>query len=112
MGPSDAIPRNRSLFGFCFCFGLCRAIPREGAAETFFKSDLWIVAEEFPGLCDIRLRIADVAVTRRLVFRFEFLTGNFGKQLKSFVQRKTATGPHVEGFAGNVGSFASEEICL
>src|SRR5580700_7662477 len=111
-GPSAVGLRSRSLFCFCSRFDLCRAVPLKGAAETFFKTDLRIVAEEFARLPDVGLGVANVAVAGWFVLGFEFLAGYFRKELSCLVQRESVACPDVERFAGNTGGLARKKISL
>ena len=62
---------------------------------------------------DVGLRIANVAVARRIVLRFEFLAGDFVRAARTvWFSVNAAAGPDVEDFAGNVGSLAGQKIGL
>src|ERR1700730_10807269 len=94
---TDGVRRNQAsemyaslLSGFCgsgcgdgsafrrsFRLFLCRAIPLKRAPQALLKSNRWVVAKKFAGLRNVRLRIANIAVARRFVLRFEVLAGNF-----------------------------------
>ena len=73
--------RNVQLGGELFSLGsglgLRGAVPLVGAREAFLKRDFRGVAEEVAGLGNVGLRIANVAVARRIVLRGDFLTGDF-----------------------------------
>src|ERR1700674_328066 len=62
--------RHRSLL-FCFCLGMDTAIPLARAAEAFLETHVRVIAEDFARLCDVRLRIANVTIARRIVLGFE-----------------------------------------
>src|SRR5687768_8341058 len=46
-----------------------RAIPCEGARQTFVEIDHRLVAKQFPGAADVGARMLDVAAARRLEIR-------------------------------------------
>src|ERR1700757_2527718 len=77
-----------------FCIGL--RVPGPSAAETFFKLDDRLIAEDFSGERDVGLRIADVASARRIVLRLDFLTRDFFEQFNYLIQSDARAGAPVE----------------
>src|SRR5580700_940733 len=65
------------LFSFGSGLGLRGAVPLVSARKALLKRDFRGVAEEVAGLRNVGLRIANVAVARRIVLRGDFVTGDF-----------------------------------
>src|SRR5262245_57372906 len=68
-------------------FGLRVAVPVEGDLEALLEASLRFVAEEFAGLRNVRLRVADVAVARRIVLGFERFASNLAQRCQDLIQR-------------------------
>src|SRR5260370_17905241 len=94
----------------CFRLFLCRAIPVKRALQALFKCNGRLVAKEFAGLRNVRLRVADIAVARWFVLRFEALTGNLIEKGHGLIQGETSADTNVEHLSGNIGSFPGHPI--
>src|SRR6267142_2912490 len=95
---------DASHFGpsfFCSHLGLDGAIPLESARQAFLKAHLRVVIKTFPRLRDVRLGVADVSITGRLVLRLESLAGNFSKLAKDFIEGNALAHSDVENFSGS-----------
>src|ERR1700740_2343212 len=82
--------------------GTLAAVPVERPRQAFFKSHLRLVAQEFLGLRDVRFGVADVSLSRRLVFGCERLSRNSLQFFEDFIEGNASPTANVENFAGHV----------
>src|ERR1700675_641173 len=94
----------RTLF-----LAVSRLIPVPGAAEAFFEEDAGFVTENCARESDVRLRIADIARARRVVFCLDLLAGDFFEQFQDIIQRDPGARTTVENLSGSSRSFAGAE---
>src|SRR5258707_12405380 len=87
-----------------FCIGL--RVPGPSAAETFFKFDDRLIAEDFSRERDVGLRIADVAGARRFVLRLNFFARDFFDEFYHLVESDTRAGAAVEDLSGGAFGIA------
>src|SRR5437016_14258739 len=105
--------RGRLGFALLFCkgFSVCFAVPLDGSAQAFFEAHGGFVVQKFTGLRDVRLRVADIAVARRLVLYFELVSRQICEQRQSLIQRDARARADIEYFAGSVWRLAGEQVC-
>src|ERR1700731_3496572 len=107
---SCLFPSHQSLLGLCGSPRLGRAIPLEGARQAFPKAHLGVVIKTFPRLRNVRLGVADVSISWRLIFRREPLAGNFSEFAKDFIEGDALAHADVENSSGSVGRFTRKQI--
>src|SRR5208283_5898468 len=104
------------LFG---CFFDCsrslhvvRAVPFEGAPQAFFKKHGWLITEILFGPANIGARIANISLSRRIMFWFDFLAGHAPQEFDYFIQRNREAGSNVVHLAGRAGSLKRQQVGL
>src|SRR5713226_6927368 len=96
------VTSHQSLLRLCRGLRLCLAIPLEGARQAFLEGNRRLIAKKFSRLRDVRLRVADVSIARRIVLRFERLAGDFSQLAKNFIEGDASPRADIENFSGNI----------
>src|SRR5260370_36841686 len=99
---------HQSLLCLCRGFPLGRAVPLEGARQSFLKAHLGLIAKILPRLSTVRLGIPDVSIARRIVLGFQSLAGNFSKRANHFIEGDASAHADVKNFSADIRRFAGE----
>src|SRR5258708_29021380 len=87
------ITNHLSLLFLCRGLGPRLPIPLERPRQSFLKAHLRLIAKKFPRLRNIRLRIADVSIARRVLLRLKPPSPDFSKLPPDNILKNTAPPP-------------------
>src|SRR5437667_10070940 len=85
-------------------------IPLDGTSQAFLETDFRLISEALFRARDIGLRMLDVAFAQIAVNRRDVFSRDFVDLLKHGDHGDAVTACDVKNFAGDCGSFASQEI--
>src|SRR5260370_26753692 len=88
------ITNHLSLLFLCRGLGPRLPIPLERPRQSFLKAHLRLIAKKFPRLRNIRLRIADVSIARRVVLVLKRLARDSSKLAEYIIERISS--PHTD----------------
>src|SRR5258708_2009598 len=105
---SVTITNHLSLLRLRRGLGLRLPIPLERPRQSFLKAHLRLIAKKFPRLRNVRLRITDVAIARRIVLGLKRFARDFSQFAEHLIEGNSSPHSNIENFPGYVGRFASQ----